>query len=221
VRLCVPPPLRFVVGIDCAFSKDGQWCYAVAVVWDVDCRRVVEAKGAKAVCRFPYVPGYLSFRELPAVLAALRRVQHRVDAVMCDGQGIAHPRRLGLASHLGVIIDLPTVGCAKSRLIGTHQNVRPARGAWVGLFDGKEKIGAVVRSRDGVRPLYVSVGHRMDLESAVALVLRCSGGYRLPEPTRLADRLVARYKADGVIDLGSVRGRGPMRARVQPRSEAK
>ena len=195
------------MGTDCAFSKDGHWCFAAAVVWDADRRCVVEVRGARAACRFPYVPGYLSFRELPAVLAVLRRVQHGVDAVMCDGQGIAHPRRLGLASHLGVIIDLPTVGCAKSRLVGTHGEVAAQRGAWVGLYDGAEKIGAVVRSRDAVRPLYVSIGHRIDLKSAVALVLRCSGRYRLPEPTRLADMLVARYKSTGVMDPAAIHPR--------------
>lgn len=176
-------------------------CYAAAVVWDSSERCLVEKRAARATCHFPYVPGYLSFRELPAVLAALRRVRHRVDVVMCDGQGIAHPRRLGLASHLGVVIDKPTLGCAKSRLVGTHETPGPARGSSVPLFDGQEVIGAVVRTRDGVRPVFVSVGHLMDLASSVDLVLACGGGYRIPEPTRLADQLVARYKHSGYRGL--------------------
>jgi deoxyribonuclease V len=141
------------------------------------------------MARFPYVPGYLSFREIPAVLAVLERLSVRPDLVLCDGQGIAHPRRFGLASHIGVLTGLPTVGVAKSRLVGTHGEPGRERGDWVPLMDKDEIIGAVLRTRAGVKPIYVSIGHRVALETAIAFVLACTTRYRLPETTRAADRL--------------------------------
>ena len=146
---------------------------------------------------FPYVPGLLSFREVPVLLKVLRRVATPVQGVLCDGHGIAHPRRLGLASHLGVIVGLPTVGCAKSRLCGTHDEPGTKRGSMTPLTDYGERIGSVLRTRDGVRPVYVSPGHLTDFETSIVWVLACGGGFRLPEPVRLADRLVAAYKASG------------------------
>jgi deoxyribonuclease V len=191
-----PAPLPPVVaGLDCAFTSDRV--LAVAVVWDVAAGRVLETRGASAPLRFPYVPGLLSFRELPALLAALRRVWTPLDGILCDGQGIAHPRRFGLASHLGVITGLPAVGCAKSRLCGEHAEPGPNRGDSTPLRDGEERIGTVLRTRHRVRPIYVSPGHRIDHASSVAWVLACTTRYRLPEPTRLADREVAAYKRDG------------------------
>jgi deoxyribonuclease V len=188
-----PAPLpRRVAGLDCAFSRDRV--LAAAVVWDVDECRVVEIRRASAPLRFPYVPGLLSFREVPALLAVLRRLTTPIDGVLCDGQGIAHPRRFGLASHVGVITGLPTVGCAKSRLCGEHREPGPERGARAALYDGGERIGTVLRTRTGVRPLYVSPGHHMDHASSLRWVLACDGGYRVPEPVRLADRGVAAFK---------------------------
>ncbi len=195
VRLQPAPVPRYLVGLDCAFLDDQ--IIGVAVLWDVQRCRVVETRGARDRLRFPYVPGLLSFRELPVLLRVLRRLQMPFQGVMCDGQGIAHPRRLGLASHLGVILDMPTVGCAKSRLCGTHHEPAGARGSVAPLLDGDERIGSVVRTRDGVNPLFVSPGHRVDHASSVAWVLACGAGYRLPEPTRLADQLVGEYKRRG------------------------
>lgn len=136
------------------------------------------------------MPGLLSFRELPALLAALARVRTHYDAVLCDGQGIAHPRRFGLACHVGVALDVPAVGCAKSRLVGEYTPPGHDRGTRSALVDRGDVVGTVLRTRDGVAPVFVSIGHRIDLEHAVRLVLACHEGFRLPAPTRRADRLV-------------------------------
>jgi len=195
-----PPrrPLRLVAGLDCAFSRDGEQCIAGVVLWDRVEARVVEQHVARRPLTFPYVPGLLSFREAPALLAALRKLRRRPDALLCDGHGIAHPRRFGIACHLGVLVGLPSVGCAKSRLVGAHREPGRRRGARVPLRDRGEEIGAVLRTCDGVRPVFVSIGHRIDAASAERLVLDCGAGYRLPEPTRLADRLVAAAKRTDV-----------------------
>jgi deoxyribonuclease V len=137
------------------------------------------------------VPGLLSFRETPAVLEALGRLSERPDLLLCDGQGYAHPRRFGLACHLGVLTGLPSIGVAKSRLIGTHGALPKEKGAWVPLLDGDEAVGAVLRTRDGVAPLYVSIGHRVSLPTAIRWVLACTTRYRLPETTRQAHRLAS------------------------------
>jgi deoxyribonuclease V len=185
---------RWVAGLDAAFSADGRDCLAAVVVWDVVEQQVVEEQTARRRLTFPYVPGLLSFREAPALLAALRKLRRRPDVLMCDGQGLAHPRRFGIACHVGVLTDLPALGCAKSRLIGRHEPPGSRCGSQTPLWVEDEVVGAVLRSRDGVKPLYVSVGHRMTLADAVKLTLACGGGFRLPEPTRLADRAVAREK---------------------------
>ena len=184
-----------IAGLDCAFLGDS--ILAVAVVWDTAARQVVETRAARAPVTFPYVPGLLSFREVPVLLKVLRRVATPVQGILCDGHGIAHPRRLGLASHLGLIVGLPTVGCAKSRLCGTQDEPGTKRGSMTPLEEHGERIGSVLRTRDGVRPVYVSPGHLTDIETSIVWVLACGGGFRLPEPTRLADRLVAAYKASG------------------------
>jgi deoxyribonuclease V len=186
--------IRKVAGLDVAFTSDGRSCIAGAVLWDAIDGVVVERQSAIRPLRFPYVPGLLSFREAPAVLTALRKLRTVPDAVICDGQGYAHPRRFGLACHVGVIADLAAVGCGKSRLLGEHREPGARRGARAPLMHEGEVIGTVLRTRDGVRPVYVSVGHRMSLRGAERLVLACSAGYRLPEPTRLADILVASVK---------------------------
>lgn len=193
-----PPagPLRLVAGVDCAFTRDGARCIAAAVVWDARETRVVEERIARRPLRFPYVPGLLSFREAPAVLAALRALRTTPDALLVDGQGLAHPRRFGIACHLGVLCDLPTAGVAKSVLVGTYAEPAARRGARTALRDRGERVGTALRTRDGVRPVFVSVGHRLDLRAAERLVLACGAGFRLPEPTRRADRAVAEAKRD-------------------------
>lgn len=196
-RVCVVKPageLRFIAGLDAAFSADGKRCLAAAVLWDRIEQRVVEQQTAARKLAFPYVPGLLSFREAPALLATLRRLRRTPDALMCDGQGLAHPRRLGIASHVGILCGLPTIGCAKSRLCGEETETLSPRGSWTPLVDGGEIIGELLRTQVGVKPLYVSVGHLCDLPTARELVLACATRYRLPEPTRLADRRVAEFK---------------------------
>jgi deoxyribonuclease V len=136
---------------------------------------------------FPYVPGFLSFREVPALLAALKKLKVQPDLLFCDGQGYAHPRRMGLASHLGVWLDRPTIGCAKNILVGTHGQLKKEAGSWTELVDGGERIGAAVRTRAGVRPVYVSQGNRVSLETAIRLTLEVTDGFRIPRPTREAD----------------------------------
>jgi deoxyribonuclease V len=190
----LPSDSRWIAGADMAFSADGQRCVAGVVLWDRLAGQVVETQTAVRRVRFPYIPGLLSFREAPAVLAALRRLKQPPHVLILDGHGEAHPRRMGLACHVGLLSGIPTVGCAKSRLCGAHEEPRQARGASTALMDGSDLIGAVVRSRTGVKCVYVSVGHRASLDDAVALVLACTKGYRLPEPTRLAHQLVTRNR---------------------------
>jgi deoxyribonuclease V len=147
---------------------------------------VIEKVVVDMPATFPYVPGLLAFREAPAVLNAFEKLDTEPDLIIVDGQGLAHPRRFGIACHLGVVLDRPTIGCAKSRLIGVHDDLAAEAGAWVHLRDAGEVIGAVVRSKVGANPLYVSIGHKADLESAIPFVLSCCRGYRLPETTRQA-----------------------------------
>ncbi len=160
---------------------------------------MVEIARASAVLplRFPYVPGFLSFREIPVLLAALAKLKRMPDLLFCDGQGYAHPRRMGLATHLGILLDRPTIGCAKSILIGLHGDLAEKAGSWTALTDDKvggERIGAAVRTRDGVKPVYISQGHRVSLKSAIRLTLAVGDGVRIPRPTRAADRFVAEVK---------------------------
>ena len=185
---------RIVAGADCAFSPDGRMVIAGWVVWDVIHQREIESTTATVEVSFPYVPGLLTFREAPALLAAARKLKVMPDLLMFDGQGRAHPRRIGIASHMGLVLDCPSIGCAKSRLCGEHKEPATARGSQVSLIDGDESIGRVVRTRRGLKPVYVSVGHRLNLDDAVKVVLLCCTKYRLPEPTRLADQLVARCR---------------------------
>lgn len=196
-RVRIEPLARqcnYVAGTDLAFEDSGLVCIAGVVLWDVKRKQVVEQHVIRRKVGFPYVPGLLSFREAPAILAVLRKLRRAPDLVMCDGHGLAHPRRFGIACHVGVIIDRPTIGCAKSRLIGEHREPGLRRGRRTTLYDRGDKIGAVLRTRDNVRSVYVSVGHRVELATATRLVLACSIGRRLPEPTRLADKRVAAEK---------------------------
>lgn len=188
--------VRRVAGADLAFTPDGTRCVAGVVVWDLATQSILEQTTAVRPVRFPYVPGLLTFREGPAVLAALRKLKHVPEVFLFDGQGLAHPRRFGLACHVGVLIDRPSIGCAKSRLIGRHAEPGPRRGSAAALTHDGQRIGTVLRTRDGIKCLYVSVGHRVALPSAVELVLRCCTRYRLPEPTRLADHLVGQVRLE-------------------------
>lgn len=190
----LPENARWIAGADMAFSPDGLRCVAGVVVWDRRDQEVVEERHAVREVRFPYVPGLLSFREAPAVLAALRKLRVEPDVLILDGQGLAHPRRMGLACHVGLLADLPTIGCAKSRLCGSHAEPGTRHGSRSELLDGDEVIGTVLRTRSRVRCLYVSVGHRAALEDAENLVLACCTRYRLPEPTRLAHQYVTRER---------------------------
>jgi deoxyribonuclease V len=183
-----------VAGLDCAFSGDGKKVVAAIVVMQVREFKIVET--ASHICKvsFPYIPGLLSFREAPACIAAAEKLKSEPDLIIVDGQGVAHPRRLGIAAHLGLVFDRPTIGCAKSRLIGEHGTLGKNKGACSFLTDKDEVIGAIVRTRRDVKPVYVSVGNKCLLEDAVQLVLRCAVRYRLPEPTRLAHQLVTKLK---------------------------
>lgn len=176
-----------IAGIDVSL-KGGQVRAAVVLLSYPDLMPL-QATTAEMPVSFPYVPGLLAFREGPVVLSVLEKLSCRPDVLMFDAQGLAHPRRMGLATHLGVLLDTPAVGCAKSRLCGTHLVPDRHKGSWVPLLDGDEVIGAVVRTRDGVSPVFVSIGHRVDLETAISLVLNCATKYRLPEPTRWAHRV--------------------------------
>jgi deoxyribonuclease V len=177
---------RTLAAADVSFDRGGEVLFAAVVVVEAGTFEVIERAGLAAPARFPYVSGLLSFREAPALLEAFDRLKTRPDVVLCDGQGIAHPRRLGIASHLGLRLDLPTVGCAKSRLCGKYDEPGPDRGDRSPLVDKGEVIGAVLRTRARVAPLFVSPGHRCDLEGAVGLVLATTCRYRLPIPARMA-----------------------------------
>ncbi len=198
-----------VAGIDCAFSKDGEKILAVVVVLKFDSMEVVETADAVREATFPYIPGLLSFREAPVCLAAVEKLAKQPDVFIIDGQGIAHPRRLGLAAHLGLFFDKPTIGCAKSRLIGQFEEPPREKGRYSLLTDSpgtnrranceqraasNDIIGAVLRTRANVKPVFVSVGHKCLLEDAIRITLACTSKYRLPEPTRLAHQLVGRLK---------------------------
>jgi deoxyribonuclease V len=175
-----------VAGVDASY---GAVARAAVVAFSFPELRVVEQAVVSGQSTFPYVPGILSFREAPLVLAALGRLRSLPDVLICDAQGYAHPRRFGLACHLGVHLDRPSIGCAKSRLVGTYDEPGPNQGDRSPLMDAGEVIGMVVRTRARTNPVFVSVGHKIDLETAVEVVLHCVRGYRLPEPTRVADRL--------------------------------
>ena len=179
-------PWKTLAAADVSFDRGGETLFAAVVVVEAETFAVIERAGVAAPAAFPYVPGLLSFREAPALLEAFGQLKARPDVVLCDGQGIAHPRRLGIASHLGLWLDLPTVGCAKSRLCGTYPEPGPGRGDRSPLLDKGEVIGSVLRTRDRVAPLFVSPGHRCDIEGAVGLVLATTRKLRLPIPARLA-----------------------------------
>jgi len=187
---------RFIAGVDISVDRVRDEARGAVVVLSYPELKVVETRVVDGKVDFPYVPGLLSFREAPLTLAAFERLDITPDLVLFDGQGIAHPRRLGLAAHLGLFLDMPTIGCAKSRLCGSHQIPGLEPGSHAELVDGEEIIGAALRTKPGVKPVYVSIGHKISLESAIHWVMRCCQGYRLPEPTRLA-HLAAGGKLEG------------------------
>lgn len=185
---CLPyrEQYRWVGGADISFNRFSNKVSAGIVVLDAENWEVVAFSGIRTEAKFPYVPGLLSFREIPALLQAWEALPLKPDWMMMDGQGIAHPRRLGLASHFGLVADIPALGCAKSRFIGTYDDPGMEKGAKTAMMDKDEQIGWVLRSKDKVKPLFVSPGHKMDLESSARLVLSAVNGYRIPEPTRQA-----------------------------------
>jgi deoxyribonuclease V len=191
-----------VAAADVSYNKFDPWLYAAVVVVDAATFEVIEQVGVVGEAKFSYVPGLLSFREAPAVLDAFRKLKTTPDVVLCDGQGTAHPRRMGLACHLGLWLNIPTIGCAKSRLCGEYEEPGPARGDRSPLVDRGEVVGAVVRTRDRVSPLYVSPGHRCDLESAVKVVLASTPKYRLPLSSRLAHEKVNELRLKGRAGAG-------------------
>jgi deoxyribonuclease V len=177
---------RLIAGIDISAPNAQGVARGAVVVLGYPGLDIVEVEEAHSKIGFPYVPGLLSFRESPLILAACEKLCNVPDLVLVDGQGIAHPRRFGLASHVGLLLDLPTIGCAKSILCGQHQSLGEEAGSQAELLDTGEIIGAALRTKSRVKPIYVSVGHRIDLVSALEWVMKCCRGYRLPEPTRLA-----------------------------------
>ena len=187
-------PPKIVAGIDCAFSKDKKRIGAIIVVFEYPTLKIVETARAVAEVGFPYISGLLSFREAPVCIQAAKKLKITPDIFLIDGQGIAHPRRLGLASHLGLFLDKPTIGCAKSRLTGKFQSPPAEKGSYSPLTDKNEIIGTVLRTRTNVKPLFVSTGHKCTLDDAVKITLACTPKYRLPEPTRLAHNIVSKLK---------------------------
>lgn len=183
-------PVRAVAGADMAFDPETQMAFAGVIVYRLPGLEEIERKFAQRRLRFPYVPGLLSFRESPVLLAAFARLHTEPDLLLIDGHGRAHPRLFGIACHLGVLFDKPTIGCAKSLLVGEHAEIETRAGSAAPLFFHNERVGVVLRTRDGIRPIYVTIGHKVSLESAVRLVRECTDGYRIPKPTREADHYV-------------------------------
>jgi len=187
---------RFIAGVDISAGKAQGVATAAVVVLEYPEPRLVETQVAQGRLDFPYVPGLLSFRESPLTLAACEKLSITPDLILVDGQGIAHPRRLGLASHLGLLLNTPTIGCAKSLLCGQHDEPDIDAGSYAEMVDRGKTIGVALRIKPGVKPVYVSIGHKVDLETAIYWVLKCCRGYRLPEPTRLAH-----LAAGGILKL--------------------
>ncbi len=203
--------VRTVAGVDAGYEADPAGgadqalARAAIVVLAYPTLEPLDYAIARRPTTFPYVPGFLSFREAPAVLAALDELRVRPDLLICDGQGIAHPRRFGIACHIGLLSGLPSIGCAKSPLTGRHGPLPDERGAFVPLTDRGEQIGVVLRTRPGTKPLYISVGHRIGLDTAIMYVMACTTRYRLPETTRAADGLASHGKIPAIAGSGGQR----------------
>jgi deoxyribonuclease V len=190
---------RFVAGVDAAFSAGHV--FAAVCLYLFPELALVERQTAVRKLLFPYVPGFLSFREGPAIMAALGALSHKPDLILADGQGIAHPRGIGIASYIGVLLDAPAIGCAKSRLIGDYEEPAEKKGSWSSLRIDGHVVGAVVRTKDNTRPLFISPGHRIDVKSAIRLALSCTGTYRIPEPLRCADMLSKIVKKESLSPI--------------------
>ncbi|MDE2801854.1 MAG: deoxyribonuclease V [Chloroflexota bacterium] len=199
-------PLRYVAGVDISAPDDQGWVRGAIVVLRWPELTLAEVRIGRAQPPVPYIPGYLAFREVPAAEDALERLEITPDVILVDGQGMAHPRRFGVACHLGLTSSVPTIGCAKSRLTGRWEGLGDERASSAPLVDRGEVIGAAVRTRTGVSPVYVSVGHRIDLETAIAVTLGCCRKHRLPEPTRLAHLAAAGRYAEGVYPAEALQG---------------
>jgi deoxyribonuclease V len=184
-------PIKTVAGIDLGYSEKTNTCRAVVVVLSFPELELIESSEAILPIQFPYVPGLLSFRETPVALKALEQLKTAPDLILCDGQGKAHPRRFGIACHIGLFLDLPTIGVGKSILVGKFEDLGETRGSIAPLVHKNEEVGVALRTKDRVQPVYVSVGHKINLETAIEYVLRCTPKYRLPETTRLADKMAS------------------------------
>ncbi len=184
---------RYVGGVDAAFSENQV--YAAACLYRYPELTPLEQATAIEKLRFPYIPGFLSFREGPAIIAAVKQLTTTPDVILVDGQGIAHPRGIGIASHLGILLNIPAIGCAKTRLVGEFEEPGRRKGSWSELTYESRTVGAVVRTKDSVRPLFVSPGHKIDLDSTIRIMLNCTGKYRIPEPLRCADMLSRKLRS--------------------------
>ncbi|MCP4325974.1 MAG: deoxyribonuclease V [Psychromonas sp.] len=187
--------IKYIAGVDVAYAKETDKLVAAVVILDAESFELIETVIAEDIEQFPYIPGLFSFRELPSLIKAFAKLTHIPDLVVCDGQGYAHPRRFGLACHLGVIFDIPTIGCGKNRLLGTHDDVDSQRGAITSLVNNDEVIGNVLRTQNNIKPIYVSIGHKVSLETATEWVLKLANQYRLPETTRMSDQAVKKAMA--------------------------
>ncbi len=184
-------PIKTVAGIDLGYDIKTDTSRAIVVVLSFPELELLETKEAKMPVQFPYVPGLLSFRETPVAIGALKNLQTTPNVILCDGQGLAHPRRFGIACHIGLIADVPTIGVAKSILVGKFENLDEERGSIAPLIHRNEEVGIALRTKNKVQPVYVSVGHKINLETATNIVLQCAPKYRLPETTRLADKMAS------------------------------
>ncbi|RAJ11140.1 endonuclease V [Chitinophaga skermanii] len=198
-------PLQLIAGCDVEYDKDTNLIAGSIVVLDAETLSIVEVATHVMEVTFPYIPGLFSFRELPPLLEAFKKLQQHPQLIVCDGQGLAHPRKFGMASHLGISLDIPTIGCGKTRLCGIHGELPPEKGAFVGLYDETDNtlIGNVLRTQPNINPVYVSIGHKVSLETATNLVLHLCTQYRLPETTRIADHYgrLAMLEAKGEKDV--------------------
>jgi deoxyribonuclease V len=182
--------IKTVAGADISFNKFSETIFAGIVVLDFHTLQIIETSGVTTTTKFPYIPGLLSFREIPALLEAWEKLKNAPDVLVCDGHGIAHPRRMGIAAHAGVLLEKPTIGCGKSVLVGQFEEPAKTRGSWSPMVHKDEIVGAALRTKNNVKPVYASPGNLCDLESAREILLRCDGRYRLPEPTRQAHLFV-------------------------------
>jgi len=188
-KLIIKPFLsevRYVLGVDSSYKKKTNTIFSIALVYDIEKKEVIEYSCKEGVADFPYIPGYLSFREIATTMLAIKMIRHSFSIIMVDAQGIAHPRGLGFASHLGVLLDFPTIGCAKKRLVGEYEEVENTQGSYSLLYVKGKPVGAVLRTKQNTKPVFVSPGHRVDIPSSIELVLKTATVYRIPEPLRLA-----------------------------------